>query len=623
MRPVPTPSAAALGAAALSTVLGGSALAQPREPDPPAAVDAVVVTATRLPSLLEEAPGARVITGAEIERRGAVFAADVLETVPGINIARNGAFGGVTYVRQRGQGSDKTLVLVDGAPVGDPSQPGGGFDFSSFELADIARMEILSGPQGSLWGSEAIGGVISFTTRELDGVRAEAEAGSFGTVRGAAAAGRATATYAYGLSVSGLTTEGISKAANGSEDDGFDTATATLNARRRLGPRVTLDGRLRYNEARAEIDGYDADFAFGDTAEIYETETLSAFARARAAGVLGLDHALSMSVLEVERAGRGGGFPYAYSAERQVYRYAAERGRPEDAYALAFGLEREDTAAVLSDGSEADLGASSAFAVARLRPTARLTATLGARYDDPDRFDGEGTARTSAVYRLGGGFSLNAAYGQGFRTPSISQTACDFCFPPGPAELRPERARGRDLGVGWAGADGRLSGALTAYRLEVCDQIDFVPGPDFSLRYRNIDATLTRGLEAEAAAALGGGWALRAAYAYTDAEDRATGARLLRVPEHQGSVVATYARGRIDGALTLRGESDQADSDPSTFALATREGFATADLAGAYALTETVRATFRIENLLDRDHQQVLGYAEPGRAVHVGLRLRR
>lgn len=605
----------------LPVLAASPTLAQPAPEEPPEAGE-VIVTATRLPSLVEDAPGVRVITEAEIERRGVVFAADVLETLPGINIVRNGAFGGVTYVRQRGQGSEKTLVLVDGVPANDPSQPAGGFDLSSFELADIARVEVLSGPQGSLWGSDAIGGVISFITRETDGVRAEAEAGSYGTVRGAVTAGRAAGAYAYGFSVSGFSTDGISKAAAGVEEDAFETRTAALNGRYSLGERVTIDGRARYNEARAEIDGYDADFVFGDTPEVYETETLSAFGRLRASGFAGFDHALSVSLLDAERAGSGSPFPYAFEAERRVYRYLAERGGAQDRYGLAMGVEREETSATLSDGSEADLGATAAFAVLRLR-SGPLTASVSGRYDDPDRYEGQATARAALVYALGGGFALQGAYGQGFRTPSISQTACDFCFPAGPADLRPERAEGGEFGLAWTSSDDRLSAAVTGYRLEVRDQIDFVFGPNFSARYQNIDETLTRGVEAEASALLGGGLSVRAAYAYTDAEDRTTGARLLRVPEHQGSVVANWTGERADAALTLRGESDQADTDPSTFTPAPREGFVTADVAGSYALTRGVRATLRVENLFDRRYQQVLGYGEAGRSAFLGLRLRR
>jgi vitamin B12 transporter len=155
------------------------------------------------------------------------------------------------------------------------------------------------------------------------------------------------------------------------------------------------------------------------------------------------------------------------------------------------------------------------------------------------------------------------------------------------------------------------------------DQIDFVFNPDFTSRYANIDRTASEGLEAEASADLGAGWAVRAAYSYTEAEDLGARQRLLRVPDHQGSAVLSYDSDRFGGALTVRAEGDQADADPSTFATVEREGFVTADLAGRYALTEGVDLTLRVENLLDETYQQVLGYAEPGRSAYVGVRLRR
>ncbi len=101
-------------------------------------------------------------TATRLNRAGAVFAADLLATVPGANIGENG-FGGTSSLGLRGASSDKTLVLIDGVPVNDPSQPQGSFNFSSLDLASTQRIEVLSGPQGALWGSDAIGGVVSIT----------------------------------------------------------------------------------------------------------------------------------------------------------------------------------------------------------------------------------------------------------------------------------------------------------------------------------------------------------------------------------------------------------------------------------------------------------------------------
>ena len=207
-----------------------------------ASVDPITITAARLPAPLTRTPDAHVVTEERIEARQGTLAADVLTEIPGVSFSQNGAFGGVASVRLRGAPSDKTLVLIDGVPVNDPSAPAGGFDFSSMDLGDIRRIEVLTGPQGSLWGSDAIGGVIAFTSREPDGVRAAAEGGSLATWRAAASIGRATDRYALGLSASSLRTAGISKADardGNRERDGFNTATLALSVAASIGAAVS------------------------------------------------------------------------------------------------------------------------------------------------------------------------------------------------------------------------------------------------------------------------------------------------------------------------------------------------------------------------------------------------
>lgn len=585
------------------------------------ASEEVVVTALRLPAPAETVPGVRVIDREDLDRTAARFAADALELVPGVSVSRQGAYGGTTSVRIRGAGSDKTLVLIDGVPVNDPSQPSGAYDFGALDLADVERMEILSGPQGSLWGSDAIGGVVSLTSRELDGARAELEVGSFGTVRGSAAVGRAGERSAYGLSASALTTDGVSAAANGTESDGYDNRTASAWGRVALADRLTLDGRLRWIDGDAESDGYDpVTFAFGDTAERSTAETWSGHLRARLAAIAGFDHELLVGAYDLERAFTGGPFSYRYTADRQVYRYTARRER--ERWGAAFGAERENERADLSTG-DGDVGETALFAVGR-GELGRATVTGSLRWDDPDGHDAETTARLAAALPLAGGFTLRASAGQGFKTPTLSQALCDFCFPAGPSVgLKPERADGLDLGLDWESADGRLTASALVYRLEVEDQIDYVFDPvTFESRYRNIDRTRTDGAELEAAADLGGGWSVQAAYAWTDAEDRSTGLRLPRAPEHAGSVAVFRTGERTRGGLVVRGEGEQADVDPSTFASRERPGFVTADLNGAVRLTRTAELTLRVENLLDQDHQETLGYGEPGRSAWVGVRLR-
>jgi len=582
------------------------------------AIDGVVVTSTRLESRPEDQPGVRVITGDDIARTQASFAGDILETIPGVSLSRNGDFGGVSSVRIRGASADKTLVLVDGVVQNDPSSPSGGFDFAGLDLADVERIEVLSGPQGSLWGSDAIGGAIAFTTRELDGWRASLEGGAFGTVRAAAALGFAGAGGALGLSLSGYSSDGVSKAASGTEKDGFESWSAGINGRLTLSPGARLEGRVRYTESDADIDGYAPPFyLFGDTDERAESRAWTGFGRLTADDLFGLDQTLSLSLHDLTRDNISA-YSSHYDARRTTGRWTAGRGGPDDAFAFLLGAERDDTEASISTGDTAELGATSAFAVIRFSPLDPVSVTASLRYDDPDGFAGETTARVSALTVLEGGFRLAGSYGQGFKTPTISQVVCDFCWPAGPSTgLRPETGEGWDLALSWRSPDDRLYIRLTGYQLAVKDQISYGVG-----RYVNIDRTRTTGLEAEGEAGLTPRLSLKASYAYADGIDESTGLRLIRVPEHSGSVSLSWTGERLGATLTLRAEGDQADSNPSTFSRDVRTGFVTANLAGSWKINDQFDLTGRVVNLTDEDWRQSLGYGEAGRGLFVGFRLR-
>ena len=594
--------------------LGSTARA---ETTAPTSVDELIVTATRLESRIGDAPGVRVITADDIDASQAVFAGDILETIPGLSMSRNGGFGGVTYVRMRGASTDKTLVLIDGVVQNDPSSPNGGYDFSSLDLGDVERIEVLSGPQGSLWGSDAIGGAIAFTTRELDGWRASAEAGSFGTARATAAFGVADDQRAFGLTVAAYSSGGISKAAVGTEDDGFTSWTLGASGRLTLSDSVSLDGRIRYNGAEADIDGYDAFFTFGDTADRSESRSWTGFARVAADGLLGLNQVFDVSVYDLTRDNISA-FASSYDAQRTSWRWSAGRGAASDAFAFLVGLERDDTQASISTGATSDLGATSAFGVIRFAPADRISITASLRHDAPDDYDAKTTARLAAVLDLGAGVTATASYGQGFKTPTISQTVCDFCFPAGPSTgLKPETAEGWDVALAWRSPDDRLFARVTGYRLEVEDQISYGVG-----RYVNIERTRTTGVEAEVEAELTDRLSVRASYAFTDAVDESTGAQLIRAPENAGSVSLDWTGERLKASLMVRAEGEQADSDPSTFSPARRDGFTVADLRGSWALSDSVDLTARVENLTDETYQQSLGYGEAGRSAFIGFRLR-
>ena len=458
-----------------------------------------------------------------------------------------------------------------------------------------------------MWGSEAIGGVVSFTTRELDGLRGALEGGSFRTVRGFASAGTATDAYALSASLAGFRTDGISKADTGTEKDGFKTLTANVGGRVTLSDTARLDGRVRYTASNAEIDGFaPPTFALGDTPDRAKSRAWQGFARATV-DALGLTHQVSVSLYDLHRKNVSS-FPSSFDAERQVYRWTAAWTD-----ALVVGAERQQSGAELSSGLSRDLSSTGVFGVGQARAD-RLTFTASGRYDDPEAYKAKATARVAAAADLGGGFTAVASAGTGFKAPTISQVVCDFCFAPAVA-LRPERAEGYDLKLGWK--NDRIAASVTAYRLLVRDQISYVAS-----RYINIAKTSSNGLEAEFDAQVSETLRLKLGYAWLDAIDRSTDRGLLRVPDHAGSAALFWEDGAWTASATVRGETSQSDTARDGFSRAVRKGFVTADLAGAYAVSESLSITARVENLTDRRYAEVLGYREPGLAAYVGVKLR-
>jgi vitamin B12 transporter len=611
--------------AALACLAPGLCAADPDAAAPPTTVSDLVVDATRLPALEAQTPDIEVITRADIDARQAVYATDILKTVPGLAVTDDGAFGGVASVRMRGASSDKTLVLLDGVPQNDPSDPNGAYDFSTLDLSNIERIEILEGPQSSLWGSDAIGGVISLTSRELDGWRAAGEGGSLQTFDGSAAFGQRTDEWAYGAQVFGDRSSGVAKADGIGPRNPWWSWSAGAYGRYTPTDWVSFDARLRYEQSYAAVDGYDAStFVFGYTPQYATTQGWSGTARAIVQAPLGFTDTVSVGVNDYAHADTYIGVPSSSSSYwglTEDYRFTAVRGTPTDRWGLDVGAERQTTDASLSTGAHLGLGTTSGFAVVRFSPVAPLALTAAGRWDAPDTYPSAATGHLSAVLKLPAGFTLEGAWGQGFKTPTISESACDFCFPSGPSVgLKPEHALGWDGALAWASADGGLTAKLTGYRLAVRDQIEF--SPSFPFRYMNLDHTRTDGLEAEATARFSRAFSVQAEYAYTDAVDLDAETQMLRVPRNAGSVTVNWTQGRWQAAFTVRAEGPDADINPSTFAPQRRPGFVIAGIAGAYALSPKLDLTARIDDIANTRYEEALGYGEPRQMILVGLRAR-
>ncbi|MGB3457593.1 MAG: TonB-dependent receptor [Litorimonas sp.] len=602
--------------AALSPVLASPASAQTADPE----ADVIVVEGSRLGQTETEiGSSVSIITAEEIEELGFDFALDAVAAAPGVTVNSNGAFGGTASVRIRGASSEQTLVLIDGVAVNDTTSPGGGFDFARLDTENIARIEVLKGPQSTLWGTDAIGGVVSITTKRPEagtGGSLFAEYGSYDTVRAGASVEHAGEIADARLAVVGTSTDGISKAdadAGNTEADAYDALTVSAKGGVTLSDSARLSADILWSDADAEFDS----FVFGapgnvaDGDELSETEELSANVTLTASLFDDrLETLLLVGHSDIVRQNFTNGAPgFGADGSRTILRYQGTLSI-DAGHTLAFGAEREESVAN-GDGTSIN----GVFGLYEFQPTERITLTGGLRLDDHERFGSEVTGRVAAAVNPTDTLTLRASWGEGFKAPTIFQTTFFCCGALAPnADLQAETSEAFDIGVDWRTADGLAEAGVTYFDQDTENQIDF----SFAIGgYENIAEVRAKGVEAYASVQLADWLGIGATYAYLDAED-GTGATLARLPEHSGDVrVSVDPDGPVSGAVLLRYNGEERNTDGTTL-----DDWVRVDLAGRYDISNRVELFGRVENLLGADYQQVLGYGTPDRSAFLGLRVR-
>ena len=584
-------------------------------------LDTIIVNGSRLDQTMTEiGSSVSVITRDDLEELGVDFALDAIATAPGVTVNQNGAFGGNASVRIRGASNDQTLVLIDGVPVNDPTGTGGGYNFAYLDTDTIERIEVLKGPQSTLWGSDAIGGVVSITTkRPTEGLSGTVfgEYGSFNTLRGGASISNANEIGDFRLAATGLTTDGISKAdeANGnSEDDGYDSQTVSAKGGLNLPASVRLETSLMWSDAESEYDSYafGAQGSVADGDEVTNSETLSGNITLKAPLFDGrLENLVQIGYADIERENTSNGVQsYFTEGDRVLFRYQGTFAI-NDTNTLAFGTEREETSA-----NEQESSIDSLFALYEFKPVDSLTLTGGIRVDDHETFGSETTGRVAAAWTATDQLTFKASWGQGFKAPSIFQSTyiCTFCGLTAPnTNLKAETSEAYDIGVQWQSADERIVLGATLFDQETENMIDF----SYTAGYDNIALVDSQGVELTGAYAINNWLGIAASYTFIDSED-GNGNALARLPESTGHISASFdPDGPFSGAVLVRYNGEEANTDGSKLDSWTR-----VDLTGSYDLNETVEIYGRIENLLDEEYQQILGYGTPGLSGSVGVRLR-
>lgn len=607
----------------------------------------IVTAATRTEQSLDKVgQTVSVIDLAEIERRQTQNVADILRTIPGVTIARNGTIGGVASVFIRGAESDQTVALIDGVKLNDPSSVGGGFNFGNLMTGNIERIEVLRGSQSVLWGSQAIAGVVNMVTRrpteELQ-VNARGEYGFRDTVNLVANASGKAGPLSASVGAGWFRTDGISNFAEsrgGVERDGYENFGANANFNLAISEAISLDARGWYSRGTLNLDGFaPPTFAFGDVNEEGITRELVGYTGLNVALFDGrFRNRIGFALTDTKRRNTALDGPPAETFrgegrnERLEYQGIVDIAK---GWEVTFGLEQE-----ISRFNSSSFGGPEARARARLYSgyaqvvgtiTEGFTVTGGVRHDDHDRFGGATTFGASAVYNLAAtGTTVRASYAEGFKVPSLFQLFSNF----GNTTLQPERSQGWDAGITQSLVDGRLELSATYFQRDSEDLILFIGcrAPFTGIctnrpfgTYDNVGLARARGAEFAVTMRPTDSLSLQVTHGYVDSRNRAAGTanfdrRLPRRPENATSLLVDYRWPfGLETGFTLTNVSASFENAANTLRL---PGYTLGDIRAMMPLGKNLELTARIENLFDESYETALNFGQMPRAGYVGVRVK-
>ena len=658
-------SCLALAAGALLTT---PAFAQRANPTRPADDSTVVITGSATPVEADKlGQTITVITAETIEAQGYTFVPDVLRQVPGAAVSLAGSPGALAQVRMRGGEANHTIVLIDGIDITSPDI--GETDFSTLVTGGLSRIEVLRGPQSGLYGSNALGGVVNLITRDdLDGhyLSASVEGGSFNTLELFGEVGIGDDDTYANINGTYLSSDGYDvspdQTANGvpavgvggkaGDKEGNEITSITARAGMKLSDTLRVKGLARYVKSDAGLDGQAFNFPIAGRA--YDDNSSTQHEQLVVGGSAIFDPfdgfwetTFSASHVDESRRNFTTNFPFILgppvpSPSDLLAVTLDESGA--DSTRTKFGIlstlrfgddglrhfvtgfvenEKETYEDPFSARDESrTLNAIGLQYRAEIADQLNLYATV--RHDDNDAFQDVDTWSVAASWSIPGTDTrLHASSGTGVTNPTfIEQFGFDPASFVGNAALVPEESLGWDFGVEQKILGEALVVDLTYFESDLQNEIftSFLPG--FIATPLNSASDSNRaGWELYFTSAPADNISIVGSWTQLDATEPA-GVEVRR-PEEQGSLDASWnITGDVKLNLGVTYNGVMYDTDFATFARTRLDPYTLIRFGAAWQMTDQIEIYGRVENLLDEDYQEVIGYNAAPQAAYIGLRFR-
>lgn len=582
----------------------------------PATLPAVAVTATRTPEDVTQLLADLTVIGHdEILRSGVQSLPELLQRQPGVEVTINGGPGSTSGAFIRGANRGQTLVLVDGLRVGSSSV--GATSLEAIPLDQIERIEILRGPASSLYGADAIGGVIQVFTRKAGaGAWAVNGSASYGTYDTRSANGGVRGSLgplSFNAQIGGTRSEGYNAIVNpanfsyNGDRDGYSTQNASVNAVLPWATEQDVAVQYFYNRLNNQYDGGEG----FDDRTITTLEAWSVASRNRLTpwwkSILTVG---SGSDDSVSQTGYGN---YPFKTTQRQYTWQNDFTLPLGALS-AIVERREEHLATDEAFPVTDRDTNSITGVYRVRHEA-ISAQVNLRYDHSSQYGGETTGGVAVGYQFDPQWRVTAGYNTAFKAPSFNDLYYPFFSNP---DLVPEKARNAEAGVYWTSKAGELRWEARAvgYYNRVDDLIVFMCDASFNCLPQNVDKATLKGVTL----GLDGTWRdtrVKASLDLQDPEDDATGNLLPRRARQHGALSVLQQAGPVQVGVEFVASSSRYDDAAN---LVRMGGYGIVNLTLEWPFAKGWSLFARGNNVFDKNYELAADYSTGGAQFFAGVR---
>ncbi len=541
----------------------------------------------------------------------------------------------------RGANSNFVLVLVDNVEVNDPSSANSAFDFSSLQVSDIERIEIVRGPQSTLYGSEAVAGIINILTKTGNGspsITLKGEGGSNSFYNGNISANGATNGLSYLANFSRIQTDAVSSIKGSDfENDGFENNSGFLKLGYEFTNSIDMSLSYKYADTKTDLDqssfgGDDPNFISDFESHIFNARINSTFFDGKWESSVRSSYFKSLTTTndKVDQARPTTSSNSLYDGRRTSLNWQNNLKLIKNNI-ITIGIDTKTDQANSNYRSVSDFGPfNSNFPKESITTTGvylqdiisinNFSSTIGYRFDSNEKFGSVSTFRIAPMYFISStSTKLKGTFGTGFKAPSLFNLFAPFY---GNINLKPEKSSGWDLGFEQYLFSNKVSVGLTYFNIDFEDML----GYDENFRTININKAKSNGVETTLQIYDVEGLNINAHYTYNSTNDISTpeleDEQLIRRPKNQFAVNVNY---KFDNSLnfgvSVSHLGERFDNNFSTFpsSIVALEEYTLVNLTGSYQATNYLRVFGRVENLLNKEYENILFYGTLGRAGYLGF----